>query len=291
MIPHPHGIVLVECGPGSTLTSLQANLASYGLQLSDVTDVILTHIHLDHAGAAGALAHQGAYIHLHPNGAPHMHEPEKLLSSARRIYGEMMDMLWGEFLPVPQDKLIIHQDNELVEIEGLRFQALDTPGHANHHFVYLYEDVCFSGDIGGVRMPGTRHLRLPMPPPEFLPGEWRNSLELLKSNYRKGRFNRIAPTHFGLFDDPAWHLAAVEDYLDGVENWMEQVLPEEPLLEALNEQFMAWTSQRSLQAGVDQQAINALEAANPSWMSSQGMQRYWRKHRAPEKVSPSAPPT
>src|SRR5688572_8379493 len=107
LIPHREGVVLVEAGPGSTTDRLQARLGEEGYQLSDVTDVLLTHIHLDHAGAAGWLAGHGARIHVHPNGAGHLINPEKLITSATRIYGDSMDTLWGAFLPVPEERLSI----------------------------------------------------------------------------------------------------------------------------------------------------------------------------------------
>ena len=122
-----------------------------GFSLKDVTHVFLTHIHLDHAGAAGYLANQGAQIFVHPLGAPHMLNPEKLINSATRIYGELMDTLWGQFLAVPADKLTVLQDGDEVAIGKLRLTALDTPGHAEHHFAYVLDDICFSGDVGAVR--------------------------------------------------------------------------------------------------------------------------------------------
>ena len=280
LIPHAHGAVLVETGPGSTLPALQAGLAAHGLRASDITDVLLTHIHLDHAGAAGWLARQGAKIHVHPVGAPHLVDPEKLLSSARRIYGDRMEALWGEFLPVPEERLSVLQDGDVVEIEGLSFRALDTPGHANHHFAYLFHDVCFSGDIGGVRLAGTRHLRLPMPPPELNLEKWRQSLDKLGREFSsRSELTRIAPTHFGIFTDPGWHLAALAKALDEVETWMESIMPSDPPIESLNEQFVNWSRQRSLAEGLDSGLLEKYETANPSWMTSYGIQRYWRKHR------------
>lgn len=282
LIPHKDGVVLVESGPGSTIPTLQKRLTELDLEIADITDVLLTHIHLDHAGAAGWLAQQGARIHVHPVGAPHLLDPTRLLASATRIYGDMMDQLWGEFLAVPADHLSILEDNQILDINGLRFQALNTSGHANHHFVYLYKDVCFSGDIGGVRIQGPPHLRLPMPPPEFHLEKWRQSLNRL----RTAKFNRIIPTHFGIYHDPDWHLNAISRALNEIEEWMEKVMPTNPSFDELNQAFLNWTRNRSLKQGLSSSQIEAFETANPSWMSTYGIQRYWKKYRSPlEKES------
>src|SRR5512139_1707580 len=129
LIRNGDAVVLIESGPGSTLTALEAGLAKEGLSPRDVTHVLLTHIHLDHAGAAGWLAKQGAEIYVHPVGAPHMLNPEKLISSATRIYGDKMGLLWGEFLPVPENQLMIPNDAEEIVIGNLRFLPINTPGH------------------------------------------------------------------------------------------------------------------------------------------------------------------
>ncbi len=173
LIRQPNGAILIECGPGSTIPALLEGLKRNHINVKNIKDVLLTHIHLDHAGAAGWLARQGARIHVHPNGAPHLLNPEKLLASAARIYGDKMGDLWGEFLAVPPDQLSVLNDGEAVNIQGLNIRPIDTPGHADHHFAYIIEDICFSGDIGGVRLTNTHHIRLPMPPPEFHPGKWR----------------------------------------------------------------------------------------------------------------------
>lgn len=276
MIPHKNGAVLVECGPGSTLPALQRSLKTHGLNVTDVTDVFLTHIHLDHAGAAGWLARQGARIHVHPNGAPHMLNPEKLLASAYRIYGDEMETTWGKFLPVPEDRISVLQNGDTVEVGDLIFRALETPGHANHHFAYLFEEVCFSGDIGGVRLAGLNHVSLPMPPPEFHLEKWRESLKLLGQE----NITCIAPAHFGIYSDPDWYLAALAKALDEVEEWIEVTMPSNPPIETLNEQFLDWTRTRSLSGGLDPNMLDKYEAVNPYSMSSHGLQRYWRKFRS-----------
>ena len=279
LIPHEHGAILIESGPGSTIKGLRAGLRQHGFTEADVTDVLLTHIHLDHAGAAGWLAQQGARIHVHPVGAPHLIDPEKLLTSAARIYGDMMEPLWGEFLPVPEEKIAIVEDGDEIEIGGVCIKAIDTPGHANHHHAYLFEDTLFTGDIGGVRLPGPRHLRLPMPPPEFQLEKWRESVEKIS----KERFTRIAPTHFGIYEDAEWHIEALKRAMDEVESWMEAVMPAEPSLPELNNQFQDWSRERSLSQGVTPEEIEAYETANPTWMSPLGIQRYWQKYRQPVK--------
>ena len=224
LVPHATGGILVEAGPGSTLPALQHALHLHGLTAADISDVFLTHIHLDHAGAAGWLAQQGARIDVHANGAPHLLNPEKLIASATRIYGERMDTLWGQFYTVPPEKLSILQDGQIVETGGLQVRAIDTLGHARHHLVYMVNGICFSGDTGGIRLPGNRHVSLPMPPPEFHVEEWRQTLARL----RQEPMTHIVPTHYGVYDDPEWHLAALSAALDEVEAWMEAVMPSEP---------------------------------------------------------------
>ncbi|MEJ5225120.1 MAG: MBL fold metallo-hydrolase [Anaerolineales bacterium] len=274
-LPHSDGVALVECGPGSTLPALEAGLGALGYRLSDVTHVLLTHIHLDHAGAAGALARAGATIYVHPVGAPHLLNPEKLLASAGRIYGEMMDTLWGAFLPVPPEKLVIAQHEQEIAIGRLRFIPLNTPGHAEHHFAYIHEDVCFSGDVGGVRMPGYRYLRAPMPPPELHLPRWRESVRTL----RGAGFRRIAPTHFGIFEDADWQLDALDAALAETERWLEQVMPTEPDIESLRAGFADWMDSQARAAGLLEEDLTAFALANPIGMSADGLMRYWKKVR------------
>jgi glyoxylase-like metal-dependent hydrolase (beta-lactamase superfamily II) len=279
LIPHSSGVVLVECGPGSTIDGLRAELGRHGYQISDVSDVLLTHIHLDHAGAAGWLAQQGARIHVHPVGAPHLLNPEKLLASAARIYGDQMQTLWGDFFPVPPDKLNVPQDGEEIQIAGLRFLPVNTPGHANHHYSYIFRDTCFSGDIGGIRLFHLDHLRIPMPPPELNLEDWRVSLVRLKNLLHARFFSSIAPTHFGIYQDAALHLKLLTRALDDVCRWIETVMPADPSVESIDAQFRAWTDERAAEFKLDPTQVRAFELANPTWMSASGMQRYWKKFR------------
>ena len=275
LVLHSEGAVLVESGPGSTLERLKAGLQAHGLTVRDVTHVLLTHIHLDHAGGAGWLAQQGAQIYIHPKGAPHLIDPERLLASAARIYGEKMNELWGEFLPVPEARLTLVQDGEEIVIGELRFLALYTPGHAEHHCAYLLEETCFSGDIGGVRMPGHHYLRLPFVPPELHLEKWRESLERL----RQLHLRYIIPTHFGIFEDVEWHLQNACEQIDLALRWLETVMPADPPVEDLRQRFVAWLDGQARAGGLSDKVIQAYQIANPTWMSADGLQRYWRKYR------------
>ncbi len=276
-IPHERGVILVESGPGSTLPALACGLERLGYRLEDVTDVLLTHIHLDHAGAAGALARRGARIHVHPVGAPHMVNPERLLKSARRLYQDEMDLLWGYFLPVPEEQVVVPEDGKPFTLYGHTFVALDTPGHASHHYAYLWNgEVLFTGDVAGVRLPGARHVRLPTPPPEFHLETWRASVrKLLDASARQWVL-----THFGPVDDPEWHGQRLLAVLDDLEALLEDLMPREPDVETLTQALLEWTWKIGQEDGLTREQHEQYELVNPTWMSALGVQRYWRKFRA-----------
>lgn len=275
LIRQGDAVVLVESGPGSALSALEAGLAKEGLSPRNVTHVLLTHIHLDHAGAAGWLAQQGAEVYVHPIGAPHMLNPEKLIASATRIYGDRMDQLWGEFLPVAPNQLKVPKDAQEIIIGTLRFLPVSTPGHAEHHYSYIFEDVCFSGDVGGVRIPGYQYLRAPMPPPELHFGRWRESLALLKTF----KLAQIAPTHFGMFDDVQWQLDTLDATLAATERWLETVMVREPAIEELRAEFTHWMEEESRAQKLSEETLQAYKISNPVGMSADGLLRYWKKTR------------
>jgi glyoxylase-like metal-dependent hydrolase (beta-lactamase superfamily II) len=275
LIPYKGGAVMVETGPGSTVKELSRKLQQHGLKPQDVTHVFLTHIHLDHAGAAGWLAKQGSHVYVHPAGEKHMKNPEKLLSSAKRIYGDKMDYLWGDFVPVPVDKLSSVADREQVIAGDLIFTAIHTPGHAEHHISWLMEDTCFTGDVGGVRMPGTFYIRLPLVPPELHFEKWRQSFAILSEI----GFHNIAPTHFGIFKDAKAHLILARQILDDNELWMEKACKDEMPLELLREQYAAFLYHQGIKLGVGEETLRTSEVANPTWMGADGLQLYWNKYR------------
>lgn len=274
LIRLPRHAVLIEPGPASTISSLQKALAENDLTPSDVSDVFITHIHLDHAGAVGWLAEHGATVHVHPKGAPHLINPEKLIQSASRIYGNLMDTLWGEFKPVAEKSIHIPYDNEIISIDGYKFRLFDTPGHSDHHYSIMFEGILFSGDIGGIRIGNTSHIELPTPPPEFNPPKWRASLKRLQELKPQA----IAPTHFGIYPDVEFHLNQLLQKLELLEEWLEKQMVRNPSVEELNDALGHW---------FDRQGRNQLPQAyqsyftylNPTWMSAAGIYRYWHKVR------------
>lgn len=268
-------VVLIECGPGSSLKGLDDALHSHGLSLTDVTHVLLTHIHLDHGGAAGWFSRQGAQIYVHPFGANHLLSPERLIASATRIYGDLMEPLWGEFLPVIPDRLHNLEDAEDIQIGNLHITAYYAPGHAFHHCVFSYDGICFSGDVGGIRIPGYPYLRVPTPPPDLHIGKWRETLARL----RQLKFKYIAPTHFGIYDDPEWHLQELEKGLQAAERWMEATLPLNLTDEELRMRFSSWMEEQGSDQRLNPEVVKSYILANPLGMSADGLARYWKKTR------------
>ncbi|WP_103019164.1 MBL fold metallo-hydrolase [Salinibacter altiplanensis] len=276
LLPHADGVALIETGPGSTFPMLQAQLAERGLTPADISAAFLTHVHLDHGGAAGHLARHGTTIYAHRIGVPHLSSPERLLTSAERIYGDDMDALWGEMPPVPEAQLVALDDGDTVSLGGEKLTALDTPGHASHHMSYVVGDVCFTGDVGGVRMPGEHHVELPLAPPEIDLDAWRESLTWLRTAADHHDLRRLAPTHFGLYDDLSAHLHRLETALEAADEWAAQSLPGwDDGEEALQDAVTDWMREQAAAESVGDDAWAQYELANPSWMAAQGLHRYW----------------
>ena len=199
-------LALIETGPASTLPALRAGIRAAGFEPARLTRLLVTHIHLDHAGAAGVLARElpDAVVHVHPIGAPHLVDPGKLLASAGRLYGDRMDALWGEVAPVPAERVVPLGDGETLSVSGRLLTSVFTPGHASHHVAFwdAAAGIAYTGDVGGVRMAGTDYVCPPAPPPELDPEAWTGSVDRLR---RLGA-RRLCLTHGGAFDDVGRHL-------------------------------------------------------------------------------------
>lgn len=275
-------LALIETGPGSTLPTLRAAVAEAGHELAALTHVVVTHIHLDHAGAAGAVLREAprARFHVHPLGATHMVDPSKLIASATRIYGDDMDRLWGAFEPVPADRLTTLADGDAIALgRGRRLVAWHTPGHAIHH-VALHDpslDDVYTGDVGGVRLAGAPHVRPPTPPPDIDLDAWRASIARLRALAPR----RLLLTHFGAADDVAWHLDDLTARLFQWAGWIEGRL-EAPDADvpALVSDLEARAAREIARAAhdADPETLALLargyELATPSFMTIQGIRRY-----------------
>jgi len=238
----PAGPVLVETGPASTLENLKTAIKEHGVSVGDIKHVLVTHIHLDHAGAAGWWAQQGAKVYVHVVGAPHLIDPSKLLTSAGRIYGDKMDVLWGKTVPAPAENVIAVADNQQINVAGLTFTALDTPGHAWHHHAYQLGDVAFTGDAAGIRLASMPIIDIPAPPPEFKMEVWQQTIAKLR---HKG-FSAIYPTHFGRIDDPEMQLISLNQLMEDVVAFVRAQLQNNTSRDAIVEVFNEWQRARAV---------------------------------------------
>jgi glyoxylase-like metal-dependent hydrolase (beta-lactamase superfamily II) len=273
LVVGPEGPVLVETGPASTLETLKVRLTEHGFTPADIRHVLVTHIHLDHAGAAGWWARQGTDVYVHHVGAPHLVDPSRLLSSAQRIYGSAMDTLWGETVPAPAERVHPLRDNDTVNVGGLTFIAMDTPGHARHHHVFRLGEIAFTGDAAAVCLPGNPFISLPAPPPEFDHEAWQKTIARLLDQ----DFATIYPTHFGPLADVRGHLEALSGLIDRstefVRSRMQAGLGRDELARA----YLAWVEERACTQGLSEREFGVYETANPTSMSVDGIARYWRK--------------
>jgi len=263
--------VLVDPGPGSCLTTLLDALGD-----GRPRALLLTHIHLDHAGASGALVERWPEleVYVHERGAPHLLDPSRLLKSARRLYGEDMDRLWGEMVPVPERNLrVLHGGERIIDHA---FAVAYTPGHASHHVSYLHGDgTAYVGDTGGVRITDGSPTVPPTPPPDIDVEAWHESI----ARIAEWDPERLAITHFGVYDDVSAQLDALSRRLD---EWADRAREQD------QETFMA-----GIRAEIEQAAEagtkEAFEQAAPADQLFLGLERYWRK-RAEASPAATSPP-
>jgi glyoxylase-like metal-dependent hydrolase (beta-lactamase superfamily II) len=264
---------LIDPGPGSTLPQLEAGLAAHGLALGDLRTILLTHIHLDHAGATGAIVARNPHVHVyvHQRGAPHIINPERLMRSASRLYGDQMDILWGQMFPVPEERITTLAGGETLRLGGRTLRVYDSPGHASHHVIYVDEQsgAAAIGDNGGIRLPGFSYISPATPPPEIDLEAWAGTLDLLE---------RLRPawlllTHFGPFADPAAHIAAYREVLARWSAVVREGLERGASEEETKSRLMA--IENAILADDDSRA--RYQQASPIDLNYAGLARYWRK--------------
>jgi glyoxylase-like metal-dependent hydrolase (beta-lactamase superfamily II) len=277
LLDTPDGALLVDPGPGSGLDTLWRELREVGLTGRDLHGVLLTHVHLDHAGASGSLVRECPHlvVYMHERGARHMVDPAKLLASATRIYGDQMDRLWGEFAPVPESQVRTLAGGEVLNIGGRRLDVASTPGHANHHVCYHDHEsgIAFVGDTGGVRTGTIPYVLPPTPPPDIDIPAWLATVAALRAWSPSGLFL----THFGLKTDVSAHLDLLEEELVAWERISGDIVSTvaEPERE---QQFIQHVLARIVdRVGAEEGAsYRAAVSLEHCWM---GLARYWAKRR------------
>jgi glyoxylase-like metal-dependent hydrolase (beta-lactamase superfamily II) len=271
-------VALVDPGPTTCLPVLERELERSGIRLADVTDIVLTHIHLDHAGVTGTLVERfpSLRVHVHARGAPHLIDPAKLLDSATRLYGDQMDRLWGEVRPVPAGNVRALNGGERLMAGGREFAVAYTPGHASHHVSYFdaASGVAFVGDTAGVSVEGG-YVLPPTPPPDIDLELWTESAATID----RWSADTLFLTHFGPVTNARMHLRALLENLTTIASLARDTL----VMDGTDEERRArFVDQLRLELRRQMPETQALtyEAATPLDLMWLGLARYWRKRRA-----------
>ncbi|UWX67768.1 MBL fold metallo-hydrolase [Empedobacter stercoris] len=271
LIETEQGPVLVDPGPYSTFENLKAGIEALGWRIIDIENILITHIHFDHAGAAWKFTEHGATIFLNPIGIPHLKNPEKLWESAKMIYGDEMDRLWGEMKPINEEFLVGLRDGQSVEFGDTVFETIYTPGHAVHHNAYVMNDVIFTGDVAGVKIENGPVVP-PCPPPDIHIELWKESIAKLKKVNAKG----IYPTHYGYHEDVENNFNELEKGLDEWSNYIKPMYDDNLTADEITPVFVDYVTKSYKDLGLSEDQIQVYEYANPCWMSVNGLLRYWK---------------
>ncbi|MFL2990398.1 MAG: MBL fold metallo-hydrolase [Cytophagales bacterium] len=265
-------LALIECGPESCLKHLKNEIKKNGEDVRNIKHVFLTHIHLDHAGAAWWFAKNGANIYVHPFGERHLVNPEKLISSAEIIYGNNMKRLWGDIKAINENKVIPVKDKERIKINDMEIKALHTPGHAKHHISWVIGDSIFTGDVVGAKI-NNGPLVPACPPPDINIKEWEKSLEIIKKENPKYLYF----THFGKF---SYNEREVVDLQNTLKEWLIWVKKNEDIGEPiLIEKFESYINKSLKNKLIDDETIEQYYIANPPYMSILGLKRVLMKNK------------
>jgi len=272
----PGGVAIVDPGPSSTLAALRAGLERAGISMADVRTLLLTHIHLDHAGATGTLVRENPAlrVYVHEKGAPHMVDPTKLIASASRLWGDAMDRLWGEMRPVPAESLTILRGGERIAAAGRDLDVAYTPGHASHHVSFFSGDtgIAFVGDTAGVRLQAGRFILPPTPPPDIDLEAWRDGFARINAWHPETLFL----THFGPFAPVGPHMTEMMDHLD-LTSGLAKASLERPGSDEDRETWFSDEIRRELRRRMTESEAQAYEIAGRFDLNWRGLARYWRK--------------
>ena len=272
----PGGAVLIDPGPSSTLPALRAKLDQAGIPLAEVRTILLTHIHLDHAGVTGTLVRENPAlrVYVHEQGAPHLVDPAKLIASATRLWGDDMERLWGEIRPVPPDNLVVITGGERLSAAGRDLDVAYTPGHASHHVSFFNADsgIAFVGDTAGVRLPPAGFILPPTPPPDIDLEAWRDSLRRIAD----WRPETIFVTHFGPYAPVGGHLTEMAAHTEQMSGLAKTSLAR-PGTDEEREAWFADEIRRDLRRRMSEADAHAYEVAGRFDLSWRGLARYWRK--------------
>ncbi|HEY7419896.1 MAG TPA: MBL fold metallo-hydrolase [Ktedonobacteraceae bacterium] len=276
-------IALIDPGPGSTYEDLLAALKQADIDPQNVTHILVTHIHLDHAGATGTLLHHmpRAHVYVHSKGAPHLLDTSRLVSSAARIYGDRMKQLWGEIESVPQERLHVVEDGTVLNVAGRRLEVHYTPGHAVHHVAFfdVHSGELFVGDVAGVRLQDVDYVRPPTPPPDLDLEDWFGSIDKI----RRLRPDVLYLGHFGPTKYSLQHLERLREKLitwgDFVLNAMREGKAEAEIISQLIEH----TAPELQRVAKSEHALKRYDIATNYPMTVQGYMRYWQK-RHPDRL-------
>jgi glyoxylase-like metal-dependent hydrolase (beta-lactamase superfamily II) len=260
------GLALHDCGPATTLPRLEECLRELDVELDDVRHLLLSHIHFDHAGAAGSLVRRnpGLTVWVSEIGARHLIDPSRLEASARRLYGDDFDRLWGELVPLPEANV------RIADGDAVGWEAFPTPGHASHHVCYLRDGVLLAGDVCGIRLQPKPYVFPPTPPPDIDVEAWHASVREIERREPEC----LALVHFGIEGDVPDHLGRLHVELD---RWSALVRDGATL-----EEFVARA--HALVAG-DEEVHDATDVLGQSWL---GLRRYWDKRAEAEAAAASA---
>jgi glyoxylase-like metal-dependent hydrolase (beta-lactamase superfamily II) len=278
VLDSPSGVALIDPGPSSCLATLRRGLRDGGVEVRDVRSILLTHIHLDHAGATGTLVRENPAIQVfvHARGAPHLVDPSRLLASAGRLYGATMDDLWGAFLPVPASNVTALAGGERIEVAGRTLDVAYTPGHATHHASYFDAEsrVAFIGDMGGVHIPSAPYTLPPTPPPDIDIESWVESTHRILAWHPTTLFL----THFGTIDAPASHLQQVLANLHRNAALVKESLGlDASMSDDDRAAHFVRAVARDLRRVMSESDAARYEIATPLEQNWQGLARYWRK--------------